>query len=106
MASTSIILPVSEMAELCSHGIGVPILFPIDTNDIVVVLGLHLSIRFLLKATTIWVEREIYHPNTGLLFQTLHETFKLTHNGNVVWELGARTYRVYGLPNSHMGVST
>jgi hypothetical protein len=90
------------MAEFCSHGIRVPILFPIDAEGTAVVSGLHLSIRFSLKANTIWVEREIFHPDTGLLVQTLHET----SNGNVVWELGAGKYRVYGLPDSQMGVST
>jgi hypothetical protein len=93
------------MAELRSHGIGVPILFPIDAQGIVVVSYLHLSIRFSLKASIIWVEREIFHPDTGLLVHTLHETSKLADNGNVVWELDAGKYRVYGLPDSHLGVS-
>ena len=106
MASTSIVPPVSEMAELRSHGIGVPILFLIDAHGIATVSGLHLSIRFSLKATTVWVEREVFHLDTRLLIKTLHETSKLTGNGNVVWELGAGKYRVYGLPDSQMGVST
>jgi hypothetical protein len=89
MAATSIFPPVSKMAELRSHGIGVPFLFPIDMEGIVVVSGLHLSIRFSLKASTIWVESEMFHLDTELLVQTLHETYKLTDNGNVVWELGA-----------------
>ena len=55
MASTSIIPPVFEMAELRSHGIGVPILFPIDAHGIIVVSELHLSIRFSFKPSTIWV---------------------------------------------------
>jgi hypothetical protein len=84
MASTSIIPPVSEMVELCSHGIEVPILFPIDAEGIGVVLGLHLSIRFSLKANTIWVEREIFRPDIRLLVQTLHETSKLIYDGHVV----------------------
>jgi hypothetical protein len=91
------------MAELRSHG--VPILFPIDAHGIASVSDLHLSIRFSLKASTIWVEREIFDPDTGLVVQTLHETSKLTDNGNVIWELGTGKYRVYGLPDSHMGVS-
>ena len=106
MASTSIIPPVSEMAELRSHGIGVPILFSIEANGIAVVSGLHLSIRFSLKASTIWVEREIFHPDTGLIVQTFHETSKLVDNCNVVWELGAGKYRVYGLPDFQMGMSS
>jgi hypothetical protein len=106
MAFTSIIPPVSEMAEFRSHGIGVPILFRIDAECIDVVSCLHLSIRFSLKTSTIWVEHEIFHPDTGFLVQTFHETSKLTENGHVVWELGAGKYRVYGLPRSQVGVST
>jgi hypothetical protein len=98
--------PVCDMAELRSHGIGVPIIFPIDAQGIDVVSELHLCIRLSLKASTIWVEREIYHLDTGLLVHTFHETAKVTDNGNVVWELGMGKYRVCGWPNSQMGVST
>ena len=97
MASTA-------MAELRSHDIGVPILFPIDALGIVIVSELHLSIRFLLKSSTIWVECEIFNPDTWLIVQTLHETSKLTDNGNKIWELGARKYRIYGLPESQITV--
>ena len=64
MASTSIVPPVVEMLELRSHGIGVPILFPVDVDGIVAISYLYFSIRFLLKANTIWVEREIFHHDT------------------------------------------
>ena len=105
MASTSIIPSVSEMAELRSQGIGVPVLFSIDAHGIVVVFCLHLSIRLSLIVTTIWVEREVFHSDTGLFVQTLHETSKLTDNGTVVWEFGVEKYRIYGLLDSQMGVS-
>jgi hypothetical protein len=94
------------MAELRSHGIRVPILFPIDAQGIAVVSELHLSIRFSFKSNTIWVEREIFHLDTGLLVHTFHETSKVTDNGNVVWELGEGKYRIYGLLESQMGGST
>ena len=94
------------MVVLRSHGIGVLILFTIDAEGIVVVSELHLSIRFSLKPSTIWVEREIFHPDTRLVVHTFHESTKQTNSGNVVWELGMGKYRVYGLPDSQMGVST
>ena len=94
---------MASMAELRSHG--VPILFSIDAHGIASVSDLHFSIRFSLKASTIWVEREIFDPDTGLVVQTFHETSKLTDNGNVIWELGPGKYRVYGLPDSQIGVS-
>jgi hypothetical protein len=93
------------MAELSSHGIGVPILFPTNAQGIAVVSELHLSIRFSLKPNTIWVEREIFHPDTGLLIHTFHETSKVTDNGIVVWELAAGNYRVCGWSDSQLGVS-
>jgi hypothetical protein len=89
MASASTFPPVSKMVELRSNGIGVPILFPIDASGIAVVSCLHLSIRFSLQASTIWVEREIFHPDIGLLVHTFHETSKVTDNGIVVWEFAA-----------------
>ena len=60
MASSSILPPVSEMAEIRSHGIGVPILFPIDAQGIAVVSELHLCLRFSLQPNTVWVDREIF----------------------------------------------
>jgi hypothetical protein len=72
------------MAELCSDGIDVPILSPIDGKGIDVVSELHLSIRFYFKPNTIWVEHEIFHPDTGLLMHTFHETSKVSENGIVV----------------------
>ena len=105
MTSTSVVPPVSTMAELRSHGIGVPLFFPIDAQGIAVVSELHLSIRFSFKPNTIWVEREIFHPVTGLLVYTFHETSKVTDNGIVVWELAAGKYKVCGWSDSQLGVS-
>jgi hypothetical protein len=52
------------------------------------------------------VEREIFHPDTGLLIHTFHETSKVSENGIVVWELAAGKYRISGWPISQIGVST
>ena len=94
------------MAELCSHGFDVPILFSIGAQGIVVVSELHFSIIFSFKPSTIWVELEIFHLDIGLLVHTFHETSKVTENGDVVWEFGAGKYRVYVWPHSQMGGST
>jgi hypothetical protein len=101
----SLRIPLAVMAELRSHGIGVPILFPIDGRGIAVVSEFHLSIRFSFKPNTIWVEREIFHLDTGLLIHTFHETSKVSENGIVVWELAAGKYRVSGRPDSRIEMS-
>jgi hypothetical protein len=94
------------MAELRSQASGIPLLFPIDAQGIAVVSELHLSLRFSFKPNTIWVEREIFHPDTGLLIHTFHETSKVSDNGIVVWELAAGKYRVCGWTDSQIGGST
>ena len=104
MASSSILPPVSEMAEIRLNGIGVPILFPLDAQGIAVVSELHLCLRFSLQPDTVWLDREIF-DDTGLLVHSFHVPSKLTDNGNV-WEIRAGKYSVVGWPDSQKDVST
>ena len=53
-----------------------------------------------------WVEREIFHPETGLLVQSLRENSRLADSGSMHWDLTAGKYRVYGLPNSQVDAPT
>ena len=46
MASTSFMPSLSEMAEIRSNGMRVPILFPIGEDGLAIVTALHISIRF------------------------------------------------------------
>ena len=66
----------------------------------------HLSIKFLLQDSTIWVECEIYGSVTSLLSLTMRENSRLADNRSSVWELCAGKYRMYGLPKSSTNVST
>jgi hypothetical protein len=106
MASASDMPCISDIVELRSHGIGVPLVFPLGSAEFVVVHALHLSIRFSLHESTMWVEREIFHPETKLLLQTLREHSLCAINGSQVWELTAGKYRVYGLSDSQMDAPT
>ena len=98
MASSSIVPCVSKMVELHANGLGILILFPIDANGFAYVSSLHLSIRFLLQDSTIWVKREIYDSATSLLSLTMRENSRLADNGSSVWEFCVGKYRAYGLP--------
>ena len=82
-----------------------PYSLPIDAQGIVVVSEIHFSFRFSLQVNTILVDREIFHPNIGLLVHTFYVSSKLIDIGNM-WELGAGKYRVCGWPDSQRGVST
>ena len=105
MGFSSIVPTASAMVELRANGIEIHFFFPVDANGFAFVSSLHLSIRFSLQDSTIQVKRKIYDIVTALFVQSLHETSKLTDNGNVAWEFSACRYRVYGLPNSQIGVA-
>ena len=94
MASTSIILPVSEMAELRSHGIRVPILFPIDAHGVDVVSSIQFSIRFFLKSYNMgrmWAIPSWYWIASSNL------TWDLQANRKWPCSVGARSGKVKGL---------
>ena len=53
MASTSFMPSLSEMAEIRSNGLGVPILFLVGEDGLATVTALHISIRFGLQDTSL-----------------------------------------------------
>ena len=87
MASTSFMPSLSEMAEIRSNGLGVPILFPVGEDGLATVTALHISIRFGLQDTSLWVEREVYDPHTFALLHTLPEVSKHSNDGSIIWIL-------------------
>ena len=94
------------MVELRANGVGIPLLFPVDAKIFTFVSSLHLSIRFSLQNSSIWVERHIYDNATPILSLTMHEHSRVANNGSFVWELPVGKYRVYGLPYFCSNVST
>ena len=106
MASTSAMPSLSKMAEICSNGLGVPILFPIGKDGLATVTALHISIRFGLQDTSLWVEHEVYDPHTSALSHTVLEASKHSKDGTIIWTLKPRKYRMYGLTTSQMSNPT
>ena len=84
MASTSAMPSLSEMAEIRSNGLGVPILFPVGENGLVTIIALHISIRFGLQDTSLWVECEVYDPHTSALSHTVPEASKHSEDGTII----------------------
>jgi hypothetical protein len=93
MVSSSIVPCVSKMVKLYDNGLGIPIFFPIDANELAYVSSFHLSIRFSLQDCTIWVERKIYDNATSLLSLIMRKNSKVVDNGSSMWELCASKYR-------------
>ena len=106
MASTSAMPSLSEMAEIRSNGLGVPILFHVGEDGLATVTMLHISIRYGLQDTSLWVEREVYDPYTSALSHTMPEASKHFEDGTIIWTLKPDKYRVYGLTTSHMSNPT
>jgi hypothetical protein len=80
------------MVGLRANGLGIPILFLVHANGVACVSSLHLSIKFLLQDSTIWVERKIYDIAIFLLSLTMRENPIVADNGSSMWELCAGKY--------------
>ena len=106
MASTSFMPSLSKMAEIRSIGLGVPILFHVGEDGLATVTALHISIRFGLQDTSLWVEREVYDPHTSALSHTVPEVSKHSDDGSIIWTLKPGRYRVYSLTTSQMSIPT
>ena len=91
-----------KMAKICSNGLGVPILFPVGKDGLTTIMALHISIRFGLQDTSVWVEREVYDRLTLTFLHTMPKASKLFNDGTVIWTLKPGRYKVYGLTTSQM----
>ena len=100
--STSTLPSLSKMAEICSNGLGVSILFPVGEDGVATVMALHISIRFGLQNTSVWVERQVYNPLIFALSHTMPEASKHSNDGTIIWSLKFGRYRVYGLTTFQM----
>ena len=102
MASTLTLPSLSKLTEIRSNGLGVPILFPIGEDGLATVTAFHISIRFCLQETSMWIEREVYNPLTLALSYTTPESAKHSNDGSIIWTLKLNKYKVYGLTTFHM----
>ena len=87
MAYCIVVPPMTEMAKLHSSGLGVPILFPIDSSGMATIASLHLSITFNLQSHSIWIKQEVYNRATLVLLQTMCECFHTIEKCLRVWSL-------------------
>ena len=94
----------SDVAELHANGLRI-LFFPIDANGFAYVSSIHLSYRFSLQDSSIWVEREIYDNVTSLLSLTMRVNHRVADKGSSMWDLCAGQYKVYGLPSPSTNLS-
>ena len=106
MASTSFVLDLVNMVEICAHGLGIPLLLPVDDFGLAAVSSIRLSIRFKLLASSIWIERELLDPVTLQISHTITELSTHSEDGSILWNLCSGRCRVYGVADSEMPSST
>ena len=106
MASTLTLRSLSKLAKIRSNGLGVPILFPIGEDGLATVTASHISIRFCLQETSVWIEREVYDPLNLVLSHTIPEASKHPNDGSIIWTLKLDKYKVYGLITFQMSNPT
>ena len=102
MASLLTLPSLSKLPEIRSNGLGVPILFLVGEDGLATVMALHISIRFCLQETSIWIEREVYDPLTLALSHIISEASKHSNDSSIIWTLKLDKYKVYGLISFQM----
>ena len=106
MASTSFIPDLVNMVEIRAHGLGIPLLLPVDDFGLAVVSSFCLSIKFKLLASSIWIERELLDLIKLQISYTITELLTHSEDGTTLWNLPFGQYRVYGVADSEMPSST
>ena len=94
------------MVEVRVNGTDIPICFPIDAAGLANISSLHLSVRLNFVQSSLWVEREVFHPMTSMLIHTMPESSIRSDNSFCAWNLLPGKYRVYGLSESQFAAST
>ena len=93
------------MALVRSDFHSVPVLFPLAEDGHAIVTCTTLTVRFLFRKNTIFVEEEVFDDQTGLLSHAVGLTSQENDVGTF-WLLKPGKYRVYGVTESVLDGST
>ena len=86
-------------------GVGVPISFTVGSDGVAHDLSLRLSLRFQLSEDFMFINEDVYDPNSGDLTHTIGQS-PVFDGDSKHWLLNAGRYRVYGVSDSVMATST
>ena len=93
------------LAVIYLDGVGVPISFTVDSDGVAHVTSLRLSLRFQLSEDFMFIDEDVYDPNSGDLTHTIGQS-PVSDGGSKHWLLNAGRYRVFGVSDSVMAAST
>ena len=106
MASSSTVLDLVDKVELRAHGLGILFLLSVDDLGFAAVSFVHLSIRFVLHALSIWVKREFPDPISHKVSHFFTEASTQLEDRSTLWSLHPNKYWVYDITNLQMVAST
>jgi hypothetical protein len=95
----------TRFAVIHAEGGGVPISIPLGNDGLILVTSLRLSLRFGLTEKFIYVDEEVYDAYSRDLMYTIDQSPECDGDSKQ-WLLKPGKYRVYGMRESVMAVST
>ena len=88
-----------------SSSSGVPISFPLGSEEVAHVTSLRLSLKFQMSEEIMFIDEEVYDALSGDMIGTISQS-PVCDGASKKWLLNAGRYRVYGVSDSVMAAST
>jgi hypothetical protein len=105
MVSESIGPFCTSFATIRADGNGVPISFPLGSDGLASVLAVRLGLRFQLNIASLHIDEEVFDSVSGDVSHTIGQIPMCNGDGKH-WLLRLGRFRLYGLSESTMAVST
>jgi hypothetical protein len=105
MASENIGFFCTSFATIRADGDGVPISFPLGSDGLASVSVVRLGLRFQLNIASLDINEEVFDSVSGDVTHT-HSQIPMCNGDGKNWLLRPRRFRLYGLSESTMAVST
>ena len=105
MASKSVRLSCTSFATIQGDGDGVPISFPLDSDELALVTTVRLGLRFHLNIASLHIDKEVHDSISGDVIYIIGQILVSDGDGKY-WLLGPGRFRLYGLSESTMAAST
>jgi hypothetical protein len=105
MASESMGHFCTSFATIRADGDGVPISFPLGSDGLASILAVCLSLRFQLNIASLHIDEEVFDSVSGDVSHTIGQIPMYNGDGKH-WLLRHGRFRLYGLSESTMAVST
>jgi hypothetical protein len=105
MASVNIALLSKSFATIRADGDGVPISFPLGSDGLASISTIRLGLRFQFNIASLHIDKEVFDSVSGDVTHTIGQILVCDGEGKH-WLLRPERFRLYGLSESTMAVTT